>query len=125
MFAGGTFAFAERVAALGRPAHVFRFDWSGPGNAFGACHCSEIPFVFNNLGSWQAPMLTGGDPGAMQVLAQRMQDAWIAFARTGDPAHPGLPAWPRFARERQTMLFDTPSRLEADPAGRARWPHWP
>ena len=125
LFAGGTFAFAERVAAMGKPAHVFRFDWTAPGNAFGACHCSEIPFVFNNLGNWQAPMLAGGDASTMPVLAQQMQDAWIAFAHTGDPAHPGLPAWPRFDAERQTMLFDTPSRVEADPAGRARWRHWP
>ena len=125
LFAGGTFAFAERVAALGRPAYVYRFDWAAPANAFGACHCSEIPFVFNNLGSWQAPMLTGGDPGAMQVLAEQMQDAWIAFARTGNPAHAGLPPWPRHQADRQVMLFDTPSRAAADPAGRARWRHWP
>ena len=125
IFAGGSFAFAERVAALGRPAHAYRFDWTAPRNVFGACHCSEIPFVFNNPEAWQAPMLEGGDTAAMHALAERMQDAWIAFAGTGDPAHPGLPAWPRYAADRQVMLFDSPSHVAADPAGRARWRYWP
>src|SRR6185369_14279817 len=116
--------FAERLAALGRPAYVFRFDWAAPDNPFRACHCSEIPFVFNNFDAWQAPMLAGGDPDAMQALATQMQDAWIAFARTGDPSHPGLPHWPRCEEERQTMLFDTQSRVVSDPAGRAKWRYW-
>ena len=124
IFAGGCFAFAERLAALGRAAHVYRFDWAAPRSAFGACHCIEIPFMFNNLEAWQAPMLEGGEPDAMQALAGKMQDAWIAFARTGDPAHPGVPAWPRYGAEQQVMLFDSPSRVAADPAGRARWRHW-
>ncbi|MBK7474434.1 MAG: hypothetical protein IPI73_30925, partial [Betaproteobacteria bacterium] len=122
LFAGGTFAFAERVAALGRPAHVFRFDWTAPGNAFGACHCSERFRSVQQSRSWQAPMLTGGDPGAM-ALAQQMQDAdrVRAHRRPGASRIAGLAA---LREERQTMLFDTPSRLRPTlPA--ARWPHWP
>jgi len=125
LFAGGTFEFAERLAAMGKPAHVFRFDWAAPGNGFAACHCGELPFVFNNFYAWQAPMLAGGDQGAMQTLATQMQDAWIAFARSGNPAHPGLPPWPSHDTEQLVMLFDAPSRVESDPAGRARWRHWP
>lgn len=127
LFAGGTFEFAEHLATTGRPAFVYRFDWSATGNAFGACHCSEIPFVFDNLESWQAPMLAGGDTAAMQRLADQMQDAWIAFAHTGDPSHPGLPPWPAHrtgGKERSVMIFDAPSRVESDPAGRARWRYW-
>ncbi len=126
LFNGGCFAFAERVAALGRPAHVFRFDWAAADNPFSACHCIELPFVFNNLGHWSAPMLDGGDPAAMATLATRMQDAWIAFARAGDPSHPGLPAWPRFGQAtREVMLLDAAPGVRNDPAGRARWHYWP
>ena len=30
------------------------------------------------------------------ALADKVSDAWIAFARTGDPNTPKLPHWPRF-----------------------------
>ena len=126
LFNGGCFAFAERVAALGRPAHVFRFDWAAADNPFGACHCIELPFVFNNLDHWSAPMLDGGDPATMATLATRVQDAWIAFARGGDPSHSALPAWPRFGQAaREVMLLDAEPGVRNDPAGRARWHYWP
>jgi len=34
------------------------------------------------------------------------------------------PRWPRHEADRQVMLFDTRSRVAADPAGRARWRYW-
>ncbi len=50
-----------------------------------------------------------------------MHQAWIAFARTGDPNHRGLPAWPAYdAGERPTMRFDTTVELLDDPAGADR-----
>jgi len=45
-----------------------------------------------------------GSPTGM--LPEQMQDAWIAFARTGRPASSRLPAWePYAASRRQTMLL--------------------
>jgi para-nitrobenzyl esterase len=128
LFAAGTWEFGERLAALGRPAFVYRFDFAPPGNAFVACHCSELPFVFDNLDNWNAPMLAGGDSAVMRRLGDQVQDAWIAFARSGNPSHAGLPPWPHFDLgpdgARRTMVFDADSRVVADPAGRARWRHW-
>lgn len=47
-----------------------------------------------------------------------MSDAWIAFARSGDPHHPGLPHWPAFAANSvPTMLFDHPTKLVINPEG--------
>ena len=144
VFAGGSFAFAERLAAMGKPAHVFRFDWSAhalddaavtrrdaAGAASGvarflACHCGELPFMFNNFANWDAPMLKGGDPASMQRLGDAMQDAWIAFARTGNPEHRGLPSWPKWTADNNAvMLFDDTCRAADDPAGRRRWRYWP
>jgi para-nitrobenzyl esterase len=124
-FGAGVHQFAERLSALGRPAWVYRFDWAAPGNEFAACHCCEIPFMFDTLSAWQAPMLAGGEPQSMVRLAAQMRDAWVAFATRGDPSHAGLPSWPRYEDRYQTMLFDTHSRVANDPAGRRRWKFWP
>jgi para-nitrobenzyl esterase len=33
-------------------------------------------------------------------------DAWVAFARDGDPSHPAIGCWPRYTAERRsTMRF--------------------
>ena len=50
------------------------------------------------------------------ALADKVSDAWIAFARTGDPNTAKLPRWPRFnAMDRPTMVFNNVSKVENDP----------
>lgn len=50
-----------------------------------------------------------------------MSEAWIAFARTGNPSHPALPPWPAYtAEKRSTMIFDAISHVEDDPMGDER-----
>ncbi len=45
-----------------------------------------------------------------------MMDAWIAFARTGDPSCDGNGAWPAYdPATRPTMVFDANSRVEHGP----------
>ena len=49
-------------------------------------------------------------------MADQMGGAWVAFARTGNPNHRGIPDWPAYAPDvRQTMIFNTKSRVENDP----------
>jgi para-nitrobenzyl esterase len=53
-----------------------------------------------------------------------MQDAWLAFARTGDPNHDGIPAWPAWTSDSRPVLrFDVERGVEHDPHGleRAVW----
>ena len=48
-------------------------------------------------------------------------EAWLQFARSGDPGHSGLPDWPRYERvERKTMVFDATCVLDSDPLGEER-----
>ena len=50
--------------------------------------------------------MTGGGAAA-DSLADRMSDAWLAFARTGNPNTPSLPEWPAYTADRRaTMFFD-------------------
>ena len=57
----------------------------------------------------------GSGPEADRLSA-RMMDAWLAFARTGDPAHGDLPEWPTYDEERRaTLVFDREVELRDDP----------
>jgi para-nitrobenzyl esterase len=106
---------AERRAALGRGAvYLYYFRWETPleGGRYQAPHTVEIPFVFHNL---EASPWTRG-VAAARPLADQVSDAWLAFARNGDPNTRGLPRWPAFdAARRATMVFDTSSAAADDP----------
>jgi len=118
MFRIGSLRMAEVRADQGHPAYVYQFDWQSPAG-FEACHCVEIPFVFDNFDHWtESPMLKGGDSEEMKGLADAMHRAWIAFAHTGKPDHPRLPPWPVYRREdRMTMRFDSVIAPVSDLAG--------
>lgn len=77
-----------------------------------ACHALDVPFVFDNVDD--VP-LTGSRPNKYE-LAASMSKAWSAFARNGNPSHPGIPEWePYTIKKRSTMILDVPCRLEVDP----------
>lgn len=110
----------RKAAQGGAPAYNYWFTWQTPvldGQAR-AFHCSELPFVFYQTEVCAA--MTGGGPDAL-ALGARMADAWISFARTGDPNHPGLPHWPAYDPETvPTMIFDNQCVVKNDPDGEIR-----
>jgi para-nitrobenzyl esterase len=98
---------ASAHAARGSRAYLYLFDWESPafGGMLGSSHALELPFVF---GAVHVPVVQifSGSGREVEVLSRQMQDAWLAFARGGDPAHPGIGAWPRWdSQERTTMIF--------------------
>jgi para-nitrobenzyl esterase len=112
---------AERKHAQQRaPVYMYRFDWESPvlDGAMLAAHTYEIPHVFDNAQLCGA--MTGGGPDAV-ALAAKMSEAWIAFARRGNPGHAGLPAWPSYdIKTRATMLFNDVCEVAKDPGGAER-----
>jgi para-nitrobenzyl esterase len=110
----GSVRQAERKIA-GGPASVWMYRCDvvtlALNGTLGATHGIDLPLVFNNL---PVPLLDG-HPAANTVSAV-MSDAWLSFARTGDPNHSQLPDWPPYnLEERPTMLFNTTSTVANDP----------
>ena len=114
---------AERRAAQpGASDHtwVFQFDWPTPidGGRWGAHHGLDVPFVFDNAAIVPDKVGTGAEALA---LSTRMSDAWIAFARTGNPQTKALDPWPVYTLARRaTMVFDRSTRVVDDPRGDER-----
>lgn len=78
-FAAPARQWAEQAVRSGRQAWLYRFD-GPPGLPLGACHCAELPFVFDTFEAWaSAPLLAGLDPADGQRLSQAMQGAWLDF----------------------------------------------
>jgi para-nitrobenzyl esterase len=94
---------------------MYRFDWkSQVKDYFGACHAIELPFVLKTFDSPTRHQIVGPNPP--MELSDMMQDAWIAFACSGDPNHKGIPEWLKYDAERRaTMIFNTSSKVEDDP----------
>ena len=109
---------AAAKAALNRaPAFLYWFAWQTPvfDGRPRAFHCAEIPFVFANTDL--CDHMTGGGQRA-RALSGIVSDAWIQFARTGNPNHAGMPLWAPYSRTTApSMIFDDEVRLDLDPDG--------
>jgi para-nitrobenzyl esterase len=106
---------AELQFQAGAPIYLYWFGWRTPvlDGRPRAFHCADLPFVFDNTD--RADTATGGGE-APRALAAGMADAWINFARRGNPNHAGLPYWPRFEPEAgPVMIFDDSCRVVDDP----------
>ncbi len=107
---------AERKSRQGgAPAYLYEFTWKTPvlDGMLKTPHTMCLPFVFGNTEI--AKDFTGAGP-AQEALTRAVMGAWIAFARSGNPNHAGLPSWtPYEAATRPTMVFDDACRLALDP----------
>jgi para-nitrobenzyl esterase len=91
---------AEERAKAGSPAFVYQLDFED------AKHTDDIGLAFGTM----------PDPTPAQTaMSGRVMDAFVRFARTGNPG------WqPYTLRDRATMIFDRASRVERDPRRRER-----
>jgi para-nitrobenzyl esterase len=102
MFWIPTTRMLEAQGHRGNPAYSYIFTWKAPfrGGMFGAFHGIDSGFLWGNY----HPGVVGPGPAA-DTLSRNMQDAWLAFARTGDPSGKGLGKWPVYGEHRETMLL--------------------
>ena len=104
-----------KTAQGAAPAYLYFFNWRSPVHKgqMKAYHTLDIPFALYNID--QAASMTG----AMQdryALAHQMSAAFAAFARSGQPTHTDLPAWPAFnAMTYPTMVFGNECKVVNDP----------
>jgi para-nitrobenzyl esterase len=96
------------------PVYFYYLVWKSPAlhGRLESPHALDIPFVFDNT---QRSVLTGHEPRAL-ALADKLSDAWIAFARTGNPDTEKLPPWqPYDGARRATLVIDDHSAMVDDP----------
>ncbi|MEG3176716.1 carboxylesterase family protein [Sphingomonas sp. RB3P16] len=105
-----------KAAQGGAPGYGYWFTYAPDllDGRIGVPHCTDIVYAFDNCE--RADQLTGNTPDANRIAAT-MADAFIRFARTGNPAGPRLP-WRPHDRSVPTMVFDRSAQLIADPAAR-------
>lgn len=111
---------AELKAQLGgAPVYNYWFTWQTKmlEGRPGAFHCSDLAFCFDNTARCDQAT---GDTEEARELATSMSGAWTEYAATGRPGQAHL-AWTPFdVHTRKTMVFDSPTRMQSDPAGDAR-----
>ncbi|HLK24815.1 MAG TPA: carboxylesterase/lipase family protein [Caulobacteraceae bacterium] len=114
---------AERKAAQGSgPVYMYMLTWETPAarGTLKCPHALEIPLVFDNVEKARdfVGRHNGDEP---QRVSDQMAEAWLAFARTGNPNTPALPDWPAYETGRRaTMIFDLESKVADDPWSEVR-----
>ena len=110
------YTIAEHKAAQHKaPVYLYYFDWYSPlrEGKVRCMHGMELPFVFDHVDA--ATWMTGTG-NERYTLADKMSTAWVAFARTGNPNHKGIPNWQPFdPLQRATLMFGNECRATNDP----------
>ena len=109
---------AKAFLAKKAPTYMYQFGYvpaaAQQRSPYGAGHGSEVSFVFNTLHArWGTP--AEATPQEKE-LANIMNSYWINFAKTGNPNGKGLPNWPLYNNQNQSMLdIELDGKLEGKP----------
>jgi para-nitrobenzyl esterase len=91
--------------------YIFTYEYQVNGGVT-AFHCSEIAFAFHALSEPHIRIATGAAPAALR-LQDKVSQAWVHFARTGNPSQPGLTWKPYTLAGREAMVWDTVSEVRS------------
>jgi para-nitrobenzyl esterase len=93
---------------------MYLWEWPSPGfdGKFGAAHGIDVAASLNN----EHNAIVGGGSSEARERCRALSGAWIAFARTGNPNHAGLPHWPAFeTTNRATLVLGVEHQIVSDP----------
>jgi len=112
MFWIPTTRMLEAHGHRGNPAYSYMFTWKAPfrGGIFGAFHGMDSGLLWGN---YQPEVFGSGS--LIATLSRNIQDAWLAFARTGDPSCEGLGKWSVYGENRETMLLGEQCQVQEAP----------
>ena len=83
---GAKTMLARKLEKTKAPVYNYMFAYEYQVNGgITAFHCSEIAFAFHALSEPQIRIATGGAPAAL-ALQDKVSQAWVNFARTGNPS---------------------------------------
>jgi para-nitrobenzyl esterase len=100
--------------------YSYELRWGSPldNGKYKACHGLDLALMFDNVAL--SHRMTGTSPEAYALAAQ-MSEAYIAFARNGDPNCLRLPYWPPYDLSRRaTLAFDLAPKVIDNPRGEER-----
>ena len=102
---------ARKLEKTKVPVCNYIFDYEYPiDGGVTSFHCSELAFAFHALSEPHIHLATGGTPAGL-ALQDKVSQAWVNLARTGNPSQPGLPWKPYTVAGKETMVFDTMSEV--------------
>ncbi len=102
----GARLLARSMNRLGAPTWRYVFSRRRPGQLDGPHHGDEVGYVFGNLAVGRGTQPEPFD-AVDAAISRAMREAWVAFARSGDPNGPGLARWPAYApAEDEHLAFE-------------------
>jgi len=120
---------AEFTSRRGQPTYMYLFTYRSTSayRKYDSAHTMEVPFVFGVIDDLDVIAFTGRDSHREKLMKQ-VQQAWINFAQSGNPNHPGLPVWAQYNdKTRATMELGVDSHMTNDPLSETRtvWRKYP
>jgi para-nitrobenzyl esterase len=114
----GSTRIAELKVEQGRaPVYCYLTTWEAPaalGGVLRAAHGEDTGLAFDNVDIGREGQYGPGP--APQQIADILSGGFTQFARSANPSHAGIPAWPQYTlARRETLIVDVPPRVEKDP----------
>ncbi len=97
------------LARSGRGVWMYRFSRVREGAAAAtlkAYHGAELPYVFGTHDAWLPTSEVD------RHLSRQMMQAWVQFARTGNPNLDGVPHWPAFTGAAAAQVLDLNEQVQ-------------